>query len=131
MGRVAKLFERLDALEAEYRELAADEFARWVYSPWYGRWSLFLVEKLPFLHFLKYPPAEERERRDEIMRVEHEIEGLRRKLDQPISGSPVHAVRVASARINAAHEAGDGTEMTIVKALLTELGYDGVARKRS
>ena len=124
MSRTEKLFQRLDRLEIEYRELAAKEFARWVGGGWYGRWSLFLVDKLPFLYHLRYPAAAEKEKLDELLRFEKEIETIRAKLDQPMSESPVHRVREIAAQICAAHESGEGTEFMLAKGLLREFGHD-------
>jgi len=124
VGRTDKLFQRLDHLEVEYRKLAANEFARWVHGGWYGRWSLFLVDKLPFLYYLKYPPAAEKEKLDELQHIEKEIVMLRGKLDQPMTESPVHQVRTTAAQLCAAHESGEGTELMLAKRLLRDLGHE-------
>jgi hypothetical protein len=130
VSRTEKLFQRLDELEAEYRRLAAHEFARWVHNQGYAGWSLFLVDKIPFLYSLRYPAASERQRLDEILHVEREIETLRHKLDQPISESSVHAVRDAAARICTAHEAGEATEMMLAKTLLKDLGHEELIKQQ-
>lgn len=122
MSRTEKLFQRLDELEAEYRRLAAHEFARWSDGGWW--YSLFLVDKLPFLSVLRYPPTAEQERLDSLLHVEKEIETLRLKMNQPMSESPVQKVRDAAALICAAHESGEGTEFKIASTLLKDLGYE-------
>lgn len=126
MSRIEKLFQRLDELEATYRALAAEEFAKWVHGRWYG---FFLVKKLPFLYSTRYAGTSVRERLDETLRVEKEIETLRIKLDQPMSQSPVQIVRDAAAQICAAHQSGVGTEVMIAKALLKDLGHDHSAEQ--
>lgn len=124
VGRTEKLFQRLDQLEVEYRKLAATELARWVHGGWYGRWSLFLVDKLPFLYHLRYPAAAEKEKLDELQHIEREIEMLRGKLEQPMSESPVHQVRMRAVEICTAHDSGEGTELMLAKRLLRDLGHE-------
>jgi hypothetical protein len=90
MSRADKLYQRLNALEAEYRRIAARDLGRMLRGgyPWViGRtlWNSF-------------GKAYRRPEQQDFEQMEKEIISLRAKLDEPLVGSPVHVLRMIGRR---------------------------------
>lgn len=117
MSRTEKLFNRLDELEAEYRNLAAEALEKYLR----GSWSVVHRHLFSDMFRGKFWRNEERAHFEWL---EKEIEALCLKLDQPLSASPVGQMRALAQKLRAAWSSGDGMEFPLARELLKFWGHE-------
>jgi hypothetical protein len=112
MSRGEKLYQRLDALERDYREVASAELARvleagyssplaykaWGWNPRRWKWG------------------------QRLDRLEKEIGAIREKLDEPMRNSPVSAIRRVCEKLNEVGAGRWNEVRPLIRHVLAEWG---------
>jgi len=113
VSRAEKLYERLDALEFEYRQIIVSELRRWITTGY----SHVLAQAI-FLLFLG-----RRWQRDQmrINWLEKEIVALREKLNEPLTDSPVGVFRALSHKLTGPAKSDDSMLKPILRSALQKL----------